>query len=345
MPVSVGKICTACVLPDSFPGIGFDSQGLCNFCQDAPPVATVTERFQALRAKMAAAIEARKSPGSNGYDCIVAFSGGKDSTYILKLLIETYQMSCLAVTIDNGFMSDQAKKNCDGVTSALGVDYVVFKPSSDFMNNMYVQSVRSPEVHAKVASKRASNMCNSCINLINIHMIKLAMQHDAPVVAGGYIGGQVPKDAAIMDIDLSVLIKSRQAMQSRYTTFFGETAMKYMQLPEDLVERSHLKNVLIVNPMLTVEVTEEQIIDDIRALGWKRTVDTGKNSSNCRLNDLGIAVHHRQYGFNPYVFEISEQVRNGLMDRQTGLDKAYSIPELSEVAWQAKQIGLSLDEI
>lgn len=345
MPVSTATMCVACVLPDSFPGIEFDSQGLCNFCQDAPPVATVGELFRALKEKMAAAIEARTSSGSDGYDCIVAYSGGKDSTYALKVMMETYRLNCLAVTIDNGFMSAQAKKNCDTVTSALSVDHVVFKPSSDFMNKMYVQSVRSPEVHTKAAIKRASNVCNSCINLINIHMIKLALQHDAPIVAGGYIGGQVPKDAAMMDIDLSVLIKSRQTMQSRYTDFFGETAMKYLRLPENLVERSRLKNVLIVNPLLTVQVSEEQIIDDISALGWKRTLDTGKNSSNCRLNDLGIAVHHRQYGFNPYVFEISEQVRNGLLDRKTALEKAYSIPALSEVAWQAKQIGLNLDEI
>jgi len=341
--VKEARICTACVLPGSFPGITFDTAGVCNFCQDAPPPSTVKERFDSLRAKMASAIDSRR--GNGGYDCIVAYSGGKDSTYTLKLLIETYGLNCLAVTIDNGFMSEQARKNSDSVTTSLGVDYLVFKPSTKFMNNMYVQSVRNGEVHAKAAIKRASNMCNSCINLINIQMIKLAVQHDAPIVAGGYIGGQVPKDAAMMDIELAVLMKSRQAMQSKYKAFFGEEALSYMQLSPALYENSRIKNILIVNPMLTVEASEEQIIDEIRPFGWVKTSDTGKNSSNCRLNDLGIAVHNRQYGFNPYVFEISEQVRNGLIDRQTALDKANSIPEFDDVSWQARQIGLSLDDV
>ena len=343
MAVKIVKICSNCVLPNTFPGISFDLSGRCNFCQEAPPVSTVKERFLTLKNKMADAIESRKSFG--GYDCIVAYSGGKDSTYTLKLLIETYGLKCLAVTIDNGFISEQAKKNCDVVTSVLGVDYFVFKPSTDFMNNMFVQSVRNTSAHTKAAIKRASSICNSCINLINIQMIRYAMQHDTPIVAGGYIGGQVPKDAAMMDIDLSVLNLSRQAMQSKYQAFFGEAAMKYIQLPAELLERSRIKNILIVNPMLTVDATEEEIIDEIKPLGWINTSDTGKNSSNCRLNDLGIAVHYHKYGFNPYVFEISEQVRNGLVDRETALDKVNCIPEFAEVSWQAERIGLKLDDI
>lgn len=340
------QICSTCVLPDSFPGITFDASGSCNFCQSAPPAHTVTERFAALREKIADAIEAKRATVTDGgYDCIVAYSGGKDSTYTLKLLSEKYSLRCLAVTIDNGFMSDQAKINCDTITTALGVDYIVFKPSSTYMNNMYVQSVENPEVHAKAAIKRASNMCNSCINLINIQMIKLAVQHHAPIIAGGYIGGQVPKDAAMLEIDLSVLVKTRQTMQSKYVAFFGETAMRYMQLPQHLLDRSSLKSVVVINPMLTVELSEEKIIEEISQLGWRRTTDTGQNSSNCKLNDLGIAVHHKQYGFNPYVFEISEQVRNGLIDRETALVKANSIPKFAEVSWQADHIGLKLDGI
>ncbi len=28
------KICTKCLLPDTFPGINFDAHGVCNFCRD-----------------------------------------------------------------------------------------------------------------------------------------------------------------------------------------------------------------------------------------------------------------------------------------------------------------------
>lgn len=339
-------ICRACVLPETFPGISFNIDGVCNFCQNASTVKLVEKQFHVLREEMAAAIQLRLGTSSKGdYDCVVAYSGGKDSTYTLKLLSQTYGLRCLAVTIDNGFMSEQARKNCDTVTTALGIDYVVFKPASSFMNNMYLQSIKKPEVHAKAAIKRASNLCNSCINLINIQMIRYAIQHKISIVAGGYIGGQVPKDAAILDIDLATLVKTRQSMHNKYVSFFGDESRQYMQLSEHLTSDQEIKSILIINPMLTVHASEDEIVADISMIGWKRTQDTGMNSSNCRLNDLGIAIHNKQYGFNPYVFEISEQVRNGLMDRNTALGKAMSIPEMSQVVWQANAIGLKVDEL
>jgi predicted PP-loop superfamily ATPase len=341
-----GQICNVCILSESFPSIRFDSNGICNFCQEASSLESVSDRFKVLRNEMAKAIQSRRSSDiKSDYDCIVAYSGGKDSTYTLKLLSQKYGLRCLAITIDNGFMSDQARKNCDIVTSALSIDYVVIKPASSFMNNMYLQSIKNPEVHAKAAIKRASNLCNSCINLINTQMIHYAIKHEVPIVAGGYIGGQVPKDSAIIELNLEVLIKTRQSMQAKYTLYFGNDSKRYMQVPERLLSSHSMSNILILNPMLTEEVSEDEIIADISTLGWKMTQDTGKNSSNCRLNDLGIAVHNRQYGFNPYVFEISEQVRNGLMDRNIALMKAMAVPELKEVIWQAKIIGLNLDEL
>ena len=30
--------CSRCLLPDSFPGIGFDDEGVCNYCHDHLPI-------------------------------------------------------------------------------------------------------------------------------------------------------------------------------------------------------------------------------------------------------------------------------------------------------------------
>ena len=30
------SICSRCVLPDTFPGISFDDQGVCNYCRNMP---------------------------------------------------------------------------------------------------------------------------------------------------------------------------------------------------------------------------------------------------------------------------------------------------------------------
>lgn len=341
IPKTIKKRCQRCILPDTFPGISFNEETICNFCQQSPSEEQVVKARQELQQQMADIIEQHKGRGE--YDCIVAFSGGKDSSYTLKMLVEEYKLNCLAVTIDNGFISKQAYKNCKTITQSLGTDHIFYTPATSFMNKMYRKSAEEAGVHTRSAIKRASCLCNSCINLINNYMIKLSLQNRIPLIAGGYIGGQVPKDSAVMMVNLEAQTKHRAVANKRYEKYFGKEANKYYGLPTELLAEQQF--VTIINPMLTVAISEEGIIENIKPLGWAKTKDTGKNSSNCQLNDLGIAVHYKQYGFNPYVFELALQVREGVMDRTAALAKAEAIPTEKEVTWQAKRIGLNLDTL
>lgn len=332
------KLCVRCVLPENFPGVHFNAEGVCNHCQIAPSSSELRANVERLHGEMVAAIEANM--GGRDYDCIVAYSGGKDSSYTLKALIENYGLKCLAVTVDNGFMSEQARVNSKAVTEALGVDYQLFAPAQSFMSGMYKESVTNSDLHTKAAIKRASAVCNSCIGLINVYMIRLALMHGAKLIAGGYIGGQVPKDTAILELNLEVYMQTRVSTIGRFEESFGADTRRYFDVPEELLKASKLKKITILNPMLALNVSEEEIFEQLAPLGWKPTLETGVNSSNCRLNDFGIAMHYDAHGFNPYVLEISEQVRHGLMTREKALKKALSIPSLEEVQWQAKKLGI-----
>jgi tRNA(Ile)-lysidine synthase TilS/MesJ len=331
------RICRRCILPESFPGLRFNAAGECNLCQAASPVADLDEHCARLRVGMEAAIDAARGRGT--YECIVAFSGGKDSSYVLKLLVETYRLRCLAVTIDNGFISDRARANGYAVTAALGVDLLVFRPAPQFMNTLYRESALRSDLHPPTATKRASSICTSCIGVINRQMRQLAVQFGAPVIAGGYIGGQVPKDSAVLHVDQATLERANALTREKAVASFGPEAERFFAVPASGAKVS------IINPLLTVRVSEAAIIEALRPLGWQPTTDTGSNSTNCRLNELGILVHYRRHGFNPYVFEMAEQVRGGLLDRETALARARAIPDVEAVAPQAQQIGLDLRDL
>ena len=335
--------CNRCLLPDTFPGITFNEEEICSICQRTPAIEDLRIHQQELKKKMDALID--KVRGGNTYDCIVAYSGGKDSTYTLKTLVQDYKLNCLAITIDNGFIAEQAVINCRTVTAALEVDFMFFTPSPGFMNNMYRTSIEDESVHSKAAIKRASAICNSCINLINNFMLKTALEKDVPIIAGGYIGGQVPKDAALLNLDLINQAKSKQFSLGNYERLFGLGARKYFDLNEDLVNNYKFDSLAVINPMLTIPISEEEIVASISELGWAKPKDTGKNSSNCLLNDLGIAIHHKKHNFNPYIAEIAEQVRHGLMDKETALIKAESIPSFDDLQEQAQKIGIDTDAI
>ena len=269
------------------------------------------------------------------YDAIVAYSGGKDSSYTLKYLVEELKLRCLAITVNNGFISKKAQTNCEVFTASLGVDWMYYTPSPKFMKNIYTTSLERKGAPASI--KRSSDICSGCINLINSLMIKIAVEKNIPIIAGGYIGGQVPKDG--VSIDLSLLKLEADIVKNK-------TLSSYFKLPFQqyyLVSQTQLDNYIwpsltVINPMLGLEISEKEIIKIISNYGWEQPKDTGQNSSNCLLNDFGIYAHHKKYGFNPYMQEIAEQVRHGLMSREDGLKKVRSIPTYDEVGHLEKKL-------
>lgn len=329
-------ICARCVLPDTFPGISFDADGVCSQCRAEPDPAEVARRRESAKASLEHVY--RTVRGRRDYDCLVAYSGGKDSSYTLLALARDYGLRCLAVTIDNGFLSDRAVANCKTLTDAIGVDHVFFKPAFGFMQRMYTQSLDGG-VHVGSAIKRASAVCNSCIGLVNNHMLKTAFQLGIPIIAGGYLGGQVPKDASLFEFKPSAMKAARAVSFARMQQRFGEPdATKFFGLEGfDDSDRS----VFVTNPMLVFDVAEEAVIAALQPLGWVRPSDTGRHSSNCRLNDYGIQIHLDRHKFHPYVMELAEQVRTGLMGREEALDRLAHRPSRAVLEVIADRLGVA----
>ncbi|MDO5305999.1 MAG: N-acetyl sugar amidotransferase, partial [bacterium] len=79
------KICKKCVLNSSFPGINFSEEGVCNHCnsprQEKEKAEVIREDTEAKFLELIQKL--REGKKSTGYDCLLAFSGGKDSTYTL----------------------------------------------------------------------------------------------------------------------------------------------------------------------------------------------------------------------------------------------------------------------
>ena len=83
------KRCISCVIPESFPGVSFDSSGLCSICKNFRANKAFIPSIEKLRIKLDKISSANRSANSQ-YDALVAFSGGKDSTFLLHRLKEKY---------------------------------------------------------------------------------------------------------------------------------------------------------------------------------------------------------------------------------------------------------------
>lgn len=135
--------CSRCLYDETFPGIHFDDAGECNYCalhdeMDAQYPAGAEGRKQL--EKMAEQV--RRDGKGKDYDCIVGFSGGCDSSYMLYLLVDL-GLRPLAVHFDNTWNNGFASNNIYRVTRCLNVDletYVVDDKEIDDVYRAFVLS-------------------------------------------------------------------------------------------------------------------------------------------------------------------------------------------------------------
>ena len=116
--------CTRCAMDDSIPTIKFDENGICNFCkqhdiwdEENPPDDVKLDNL----------IENIKDEGKNKqYDCIVAISGGADSSYLLYLAKKVWKLNPLVFHFDNGWNTKIAINNIQNMVEKLNVDYYTY---------------------------------------------------------------------------------------------------------------------------------------------------------------------------------------------------------------------------
>lgn len=303
--------CRVCVLPSTFPGVGLNAEGVCRFCREYERQTPATDE---LTRKLGEAVASRRRDAQ--FDCILAFSGGKDSTYTLWRLSNELGLRCLPVMIDNGHLSETAVENAHRVTKRLDCELHIVRPDSEFLRELFRVS-DADGVHSAAALRRASAICNSCIGVINDEVIREAVRQGVTLIAGGYLAGQVPNGAVAVRVNVDSHLRFEELRRNRLRSVMSEAAT--LAMPSKWTAGETQGNITIINPMLVWNPREEQILECIGQLGWKRPHDTGEASSNCRLNDVGIARHLAQHQFHPYVFEWATQVRQGLMEREEAL--------------------------
>jgi asparagine synthetase B (glutamine-hydrolysing) len=112
------KRCTRCILPETMPFIEFDEKGVCIYCRSHIPMNIVGK--EALKSQVDRYIRDDKSP-----DCIVNFSGGRDSSYCLYYVKEVLGMNPIAYTYDWGMVTDLARRNQARICGKLGIEHII----------------------------------------------------------------------------------------------------------------------------------------------------------------------------------------------------------------------------
>lgn len=311
------KRCTLCVMPETYPGIAFDSEGVCSFCSKQSgkqPVPSLPK----LQAKLDEIIRECKAQNRK-YDALVAYSGGKDSTFLIHTLKEKYGLRMLAVTLDNGFMSEASFVNMRKVLNRLNVDHTIVRPRYDLMKQIFLQS-SAPEVYPTHLTQFGSGICISCIRIVTNMCLRVAIEKGIPMVMLGNSPGQlIQSENEIMFQDNKIPYELRKHLFKSLAERVGDDVYPYLMLDKDEYRTNPFPYTINAFPIIGYQ--EDEIYRTIQELGWTKPEDVDPNSTNCRLNSLGIVKHKQVHRFHPYDFEMSLLVRQGIITREEALKR------------------------
>jgi hypothetical protein len=113
------KRCTKCVLPETMPFIRFDEKGVCNYCSNYR-----LRNVPRPKEELFELVEKYRRPGDE-LDCIVPFSGGRDSCFGLHLIVNELKMKPVTYTYDWGMVTDLGRRNISRMCSQLGVENII----------------------------------------------------------------------------------------------------------------------------------------------------------------------------------------------------------------------------
>ncbi len=110
--------CTKCLLPETMPYIKFDNDGVCNYCRNYE-----LRNIPKPKEELFNLVEPYRR--NNGPECIVPFSGGRDSCYGLHLIVNELKLRPITYTYDWGMVTDLGRRNISRMCAELGVENII----------------------------------------------------------------------------------------------------------------------------------------------------------------------------------------------------------------------------
>lgn len=320
--------CSECGLPSNYPNTDFDENGVCHVCTAFKGYKEQAQKYFKTEDELQKILTSKRGQ-SPYYDCISLLSGGKDSTYILAQLVNM-GLKVLAFTLDNGYISDQAKGNINRIVGKLNVDHVY--GTTEHMNKIFVDSLH-----------RHHNVCNGCFKTIYTLATQIALEKQIPFVVTGLSRGQFFEtrltEELFWDENADVTKIDDTILEARKLYHQEEDAVKDLMDVTAFNDDETFDKVQFVDFYRYSDVSLEEMLVFLKEkVDWVRPTDTGR-STNCTINQLGIYVHKKEKGYSNYSFPYSWDVRMGHKTRTETLEEINEFIDEVEVKRIMQEIG------
>lgn len=324
------KRCRHCILPQNYPGVSFDEDGICKLCRTYKPPNYLGT--QALQTTIRSFLENRDDVNRE-YDCILGVSGGRDSVYLLHYLVKVVRLRVLAYCADNGYMPVETKRNLERATEILGVDLLV--ESHDYLRKCLSHVVLSWTKRPSAAL--LTTLCTGCRLGIFKGLSSVARSKQIPIV----IAGGSPFEEAAYKINLMRINPYWQGKRWFLIGYLRQVVknprliMKPSFLATQLREfhyysnrRLSQKRGLFIAPFYShLHWKEDNITSTItRELNWQgSSIISSTWKNDCRIALLKSHMYRSILGFDDNDDHLSWLVRDGQIDREEALDRLRKV--------------------
>jgi hypothetical protein len=323
------QTCRRCVLHTEMPGITLDTEGICPVCRKYDSLKDHEPRLkQYLTEELEHLFESLKKKRL-AYDVIVLFSGGKDSTILLKMVKEKYNLRPLAFAVMHPLVNEVASQNMDRVAEALNIDLIKYSVDREVYRKVMGHGIR----HAPEYGLGEFFGCDICSFFHSWIPVKYAIKLGIPVILEGSDSSQTGEisygQGGKVQSDVSKGIKPFGRVHDLVIDALGDSYRgSIYDFDGEEIEKGGYPSIISPFTFLPYDFRENfRELDDIGLESKKfRSIYT-----NCSATPFFSYFSIKRYDCVSYIKHYATEVRNGypnLMqlsiegeERSTGLNK------------------------
>ncbi len=345
------KRCTKCILPETMPFITFNDQGVCNYCENY-----VIRNKPRPKNELKGMLE--KYSSISGNKCIVPFSGGRDSSYMLHLITKEFGMNPITMTYDWGMVTDLARRNISRMCASLGVENILIADNIE-------KKRRNIRLNLKAWLKKPN------LGMLNIlmagdkhffrHIETIRKETDISLniwgmnplevthFKAGFLG--FPPDFAMDQVFMTGLSGQLRYQLLRAKEMVINPGYLNVSLWDTISGEYHrsVKKQTDFYNLFDFWSWDEEIIDStLQEYQWEKAIDT---DSTWRIGDGTAAFYNYVYytlaGFSEFDTFRSNQIREGQLERQAALRlvEEENSPRFENIKWYLDTLNMDFESV
>jgi N-acetyl sugar amidotransferase len=310
------KWCVKCLAMSTRPRIKFDSNGVCNACSWSEKKKVID---WSARSKLLEGILLKHKSKSNGFDCLVPVSGGKDGSYVAHNLKNKYGINPLCVTVNPALPTELGDRNLRAFVNS-GYHHIAISPDPNVMR-----------ILNRIGFVEKGFPYYGWLISIHTAILRVAYNHHISLIFYGE-DGEVEYGGSVETIDNPIYnceYQKRVYLEGGYQDVLNKSNIKkkdlfWFQFPNDdeklkKIDITHWSYFENWDPYRNYLVAKEYC-----GLEEANTTNSG-TFTNYAQNDQSLYALHTylmylKFGFGRANQDASIEIRRGAMDREQAIN-------------------------